>query len=126
MFLLSLQACMVLAILAHNVCSVYSMFAAKLLMHMCFACMALEVSVQLGKERYLDIQISCKALCSLNYRQTWQKEAGSSTHLLHHIHQIQGVLGYHEVDISADEITTLAEDGCAWRNLVITCSTAEG
>ncbi|XP_072038274.1 adhesion G-protein coupled receptor V1-like [Amphiura filiformis] len=35
--------CMALAILAHNVCSVYSMFAAKLLMHMCFACMALEV-----------------------------------------------------------------------------------
>ena len=29
---------------------------------------------------------------------------------------IQRLLGYHEVDISADEIVTLAEDRCAWRN----------
>ena len=28
--------------------------------------------------------------------------------------------------ISADEIATLAEDRCTWRNLVITCSAAEG
>ena len=37
-----------------------------------------------------------------------------------------GVLGYHEVDISADEIATLPEDRCAWRNLIIACSTAKG
>ena len=39
---------------------------------------------------------------------------------------IQRVLRYHEVDISADEIATLAKDRCAWRNLVIAFSAAEG
>ena len=43
-----------------------------------------------------------------------------------YITYIQRVLGYHEVEISADEIATLAEDRCAWRNLVIACSAAEG
>ena len=42
----------------------------------------------------------------------------------HHVHQ--RVLGYHAVDISADEIATVAEDRYAWRNLVIACSAAEG
>ena len=42
-----------------------------------------------------------------------------------YITYIQRVLGYHEVDISADEIATLAEDRCAWGNLVIACSAAE-
>ena len=43
-----------------------------------------------------------------------------------YITYIQWVLGYHEVDISADEIATLAEDRRAWRNLVMACSAAEG
>ena len=43
-----------------------------------------------------------------------------------YITYIQRVLGYHEVKISADEIATLAEDRCAWRNLVIACSAAKG
>ena len=34
-------------------------------------------------------------------------------------HTSNGLLGYHEVDISADEIATLAKDRRAWRNLVI-------
>ncbi|XP_038076858.1 adhesion G-protein coupled receptor V1-like isoform X2 [Patiria miniata] len=34
---------LVCAIIAHNVCSVYSMFSAKLLIHMCFAAMSLQV-----------------------------------------------------------------------------------
>ena len=42
-----------------------------------------------------------------------------------HITYIQQLLGYHEVDISADEIATLAEDWCAWINLVIASSAAE-
>ena len=41
-----------------------------------------------------------------------------------YITYIQRVLGYHEVEISADEKATLVED--RWRNLVITCSAAEG
>ena len=43
-----------------------------------------------------------------------------------YITYIQRVLGYHEVDISADEIAKLAEDQCAWRNLVVACSAAKG
>ena len=38
----------------------------------------------------------------------------------------QRVLGYHEVDISADERVTLAEDRCSWRDPVIACSATEG
>ena len=53
-----------------------------------------------------------------------QKESRSSTHLLHHIHPM-GVR-IHEVEISADEKATLVEDRCAWRNLVIAYSAAEG
>ena len=65
---------------------------------------------------------ACMKICFL-CTTSWQKEARSSMHLLHHIHPM---LGYHEVDISADEMATLAKDRCAWRNLVIACSTAEG
>ena len=43
-----------------------------------------------------------------------------------YITYLQRLLGYHDVDISADEIATLAVDRCVWRNLVITCSAAEG
>ena len=32
----------------------------------------------------------------------------------------------YEIEISADEKATLAEGGCAWKNLVIACSAAEG
>ena len=38
---------------------------------------------------------------------------------------IQHILGYDE-DITAEQIATLAEDRCAWRNLVVACSAAEG
>ncbi|XP_074651666.1 adhesion G-protein coupled receptor V1-like [Tubulanus polymorphus] len=37
------MACMILAVLAHHICSVYSMFSANLLMHMVFAIFATEV-----------------------------------------------------------------------------------
>ena len=43
-----------------------------------------------------------------------------------YITYIQRLLGYQEVEISADEIATLAEDRCAWRNLAIACFPAEG
>ena len=39
---------------------------------------------------------------------------------------IQRVLGYNEVEMSADEIATLAENRCAWRSLGISCSAAGG
>ena len=39
---------------------------------------------------------------------------------------IQRVLGYDEGMIQADQIAKLAEDRCAWRNLVVACSAAEG
>ena len=39
---------------------------------------------------------------------------------------IKRLLGYDEDDMSADQIATLAQDRCAWRNLVIACSAAEG
>ena len=35
---------------------------------------------------------------------------------------IRWVLGCHGVDMSADEVATLARDRCAWRKLIITCS----
>ncbi|PIK34165.1 putative G-protein coupled receptor [Apostichopus japonicus] len=37
------MTCFFLALLTHQVCAVYSMFAARLLMHMCFAAMCLQV-----------------------------------------------------------------------------------
>ena len=39
---------------------------------------------------------------------------------------IQRVLGYNENEMTAEEIATLARDRCAWRQLVIACSAAEG
>ena len=39
---------------------------------------------------------------------------------------IKRLLGNDEEDMSADQIATLAQDRCAWRNLVIACSAAEG
>ena len=39
---------------------------------------------------------------------------------------IKRLLGYDEEDMSADQIATLTQDRCAWRNLVIACSAAEG
>ena len=39
---------------------------------------------------------------------------------------IKRLLRYDEDDMSADQIATLAQDRCAWRNLVIACSAAEG
>ena len=39
---------------------------------------------------------------------------------------IKRLLGYDEDDMSANQIATLAQDRCAWRNLVIACSAAEG
>ena len=39
---------------------------------------------------------------------------------------IKRLLGYDEDDMSADQIAILAQDRCAWRNLVIACSAAEG
>ena len=39
---------------------------------------------------------------------------------------IQRVLGYDKGMIQAEQIATLAKDRCAWRNLVIACSAAEG
>ena len=39
---------------------------------------------------------------------------------------IQRVLGYDENEMATEKIATLAKDRCAWRQLVITCSAAEG
>ena len=39
---------------------------------------------------------------------------------------IKRLLGYDEDDMLAEQIATLAQDRCAWRNLVIACSAAEG
>ena len=38
---------------------------------------------------------------------------------------IQGLLGYEEGSIQADQIATLAKDRSAWRSLVVVCSAAE-
>ena len=43
-----------------------------------------------------------------------------------YITYIQWVLGYHEVEVSADEIATLDKARRAWKNLVIACSAAKG
>ena len=63
---------------------------------------------------------ACKKICVL-CTTSWQRKPGHPR--TSYITYIQRVLGYHEVDISA---ATLAEDQCAWRNLVIACSATEG
>ena len=39
---------------------------------------------------------------------------------------IQRLLGHDENEMPAEETVTLTKDRCAWRNLVIACSAAEG
>ena len=62
---------------------------------------------------------ACKKIMLFMYHLIWQKEAGSSAHLSHHI---QRVLAYHEVEISADETAALAEERCAQRILYLPAS----
>ncbi|XP_070543508.1 adhesion G-protein coupled receptor V1-like isoform X2 [Ptychodera flava] len=54
------------AILAHHICSIETMFAAKLLMHMCFACLSLQITFVVAA--YISNRISassCSAIATV-------------------------------------------------------------
>ena len=57
---------------------------------------------------------------------SWQKEVGTSTHLLHDTSHTSTVVRRSWGWYITRWVATLAEDQCVWRNLAITCSAAEG
>ena len=63
-----------------------------------------------------------RRLCSAHPNH-WQKETWSTTYFIPYV---QRLLGDNEGAMQEKQIAALPDDRCAWKNLVVACSVADG